>query len=171
MVLKVETALNTPGPRPPQRDHLLNAWIALCLALALHVTDEAVTGFLSVYNPTVMAMRARLPWLPLPIFRFDLWLGGLIAAIALLLALSFFVAQGARWMRPIAYLFAFLMIANGMGHTLGTIFGRTMNSFRFPRPMPGFYPSPFLFGACLYLLFQLRRTSPQARTKHGLSVS
>jgi hypothetical protein len=29
------------------------AWIALCLAFALHIIDEALTGFLSVYNPTV----------------------------------------------------------------------------------------------------------------------
>ena len=168
---RVETAPNTPSPASPRKNHLLYAWIALCLALALHVTDEAATGFLSVYNPTVMAMRARLPWLPFPIFRSDVWLGGLIVAIALLLALSFFVARRAAWMRPIAYLFAILMIANGMGHTLGTIFGRTVASVRFPRPMPGFYSSPFLLAASLYLLFQLRRTAPQARTKRGLPVS
>ena len=162
---------NISNTASPRGDQLLYAWIALCLALALHVTDEAVTGFLSVYNPTVMAMRARLPWLPFPIFRFDVWLGGLIAVIVLLLALSFFVAQGVPWMRPIAYLFASLMIANGMGHTLGTIFGRTVASVRFPRPMPGFYSSPLLFAASLYLLFQLRRTSPQARIQQGLPVS
>ena len=129
---------DTTSPTSPQRDHLVYAWIALCLALALHVADETATRFLSVYNPTVMAMRVRQPWLPFPIFRFDVWLGVLIVAIVLLLALSFFVAQGAPWMRPIAYLFAILMIANGMGHTLGTIFGRTVASVRFPRPMPGF---------------------------------
>jgi hypothetical protein len=27
------------------------AWVTLCLALALHVTDEALTGFLDVYIP------------------------------------------------------------------------------------------------------------------------
>jgi hypothetical protein len=40
------------------------AWIALCLALAFHVTDKALANFLSVYNPTVMAVRQRLPLLP-----------------------------------------------------------------------------------------------------------
>jgi len=35
------------------------AWVALCLAFALHIVDEASTGFLSVYNPTVLAMRER----------------------------------------------------------------------------------------------------------------
>ena len=33
------------------------AWVLVCLALAAHVTDEAFTGFLSVYNPTVLALR------------------------------------------------------------------------------------------------------------------
>ena len=27
------------------------AWLALVVALALHVADEALTGFLDVYNP------------------------------------------------------------------------------------------------------------------------
>jgi hypothetical protein len=141
------------------------AWITLCLALAVHVTDEAVSGFLSVYNPTVMAMRARVPWLPLPGFRFDVWLGGLIAAIVLLLSLSVFVSRRAAWMRPIAYAFAFIMFANGMGHTLGTIFGRTVASVRFPRPMPGFYSSPLLLAASLYLLFELKRTRSDAKAR------
>jgi hypothetical protein len=35
------------------------SWFALTVAFALHVTDEASTGFLSVYNPTVTALRAR----------------------------------------------------------------------------------------------------------------
>src|SRR5262245_56259557 len=38
------------------------AWVLLWTALAVHVTDEALTGFLSVYNPTVRALQARF-WL------------------------------------------------------------------------------------------------------------
>ena len=56
------------------------AWILLCLALALHVFDEARTGFLDVYNPTVLAMRERLGWWPMPTFSFGVWLAGLIGA-------------------------------------------------------------------------------------------
>ena len=138
---------------------LFRAWVFLCLALALHVTDEATTGFLSVYNPTVIALRKNWAWLPMPVFRFDVWLAGLILAIAALLCLSLFVLRGARWMRPLAYAFAVMMLGNGLGHTLGTIFGRTVASVRFPRPMPGFLSSPFLFLASAYLLFELRRTS------------
>jgi hypothetical protein len=131
------------------------AWIALCLALALHVVDEASTGFLSVYNPTVMALRAKRPWLPFPVFTFGVWLAGLMAATVLLLCLSVFVLHGARWMRPLGFIFAVIMLANGLGHIVGTIFGRTVASIRFPRPMPGFYSSPFLLAASLYMLCEL----------------
>jgi hypothetical protein len=143
--------------RAPQV-RLFRAWVCLSLALAMHVADEATTGFLSVYNPTVIALRAKWAWLPLPVFRFDVWLVGLTLAVVALLCLSPFALRGARWLRPIAYLFALLMFANGLGHTLGTVFGQTVASVHFPRPMPGFYSSPFLFLASAYLLFALWRT-------------
>lgn len=148
------------GALPNHNSRLLRAWVYLCLALAVHITDEAATGFLSVYNPTVMAIRETAPWLPLPVFRFDVWLAGLIAANALLLSLSRFLLRGVTWMRPIAYGLAMLMLANGLGHVLGTVFGRTLASVRFPRPMPGFYSSPLLLAASVYLLHQLRSAKP-----------
>jgi hypothetical protein len=131
------------------------AWIALCVALALHVFDEAATGFLAVYNPTVMALRQRKPWLPLPVFTFGVWLAGLVSVNALLFCLSVFVVRGARWMRPIGYAFAVIMLANGLIHILGTILGRTLASIRIPRPMPGFYSSPIVLLASVYLLYEL----------------
>jgi hypothetical protein len=134
------------------------AWVLLCLALAAHVTDEATTGFLAVYNPTVTALRARLGYWPMPTFEFQDWLTGLIVAVVVLLALSPVVFHGSRWVRPLFYFFAFLMIANGLGHTAATIFGRTVSSVRFPRPAPGFYSSPLLLAASVYALIQLRRT-------------
>ena len=60
-------------------------------------------------------------------------------------------------MRPIGYGFAFVMFVNGLGHILGTILGRTVASIRFPRPMPGFYSSPLLLLASVYLLYELAR--------------
>jgi hypothetical protein len=133
------------------------AWIAHCLALALHVTDEALTGFLSVYNPTVLALRPsgwRLP----PTFAFSEWLTGLICLLGILLALSPFFFRGARWVRPIGYFFGVINILNALGHITGTIFGQTVASVHFPRPMPGFYSSPFLLAASIYLLMQLSAT-------------
>lgn len=130
------------------------AWVALCLALALHVTDEALTGFLSVYNPTVMALRPRGWWFP-PTFQFKAWLAGLVCLVAILLALSPQFFRGVRWARPIGYFFAVVNIFNAMGHIIATILGRTAATVTFPRPMPGFWSSPFLLAASVYLLMQL----------------
>jgi hypothetical protein len=132
------------------------AWLALCGALALHVFDEATTGFLEVYNPTAEILRARYPWFPMPTFRFEAWLSGLILAIVAMLAAAGPLFRGAPWTRPVAYALAVLMIANALGHTAGTLAGRTVESVRFSGPMPGFYSSPFLLAASLLLLFRLR---------------
>jgi hypothetical protein len=134
------------------------SWTLLCLALAIHVTDEALSGFLSVYNPTVVALRAKLGFWPMPTFEFRDWLTGVVLAVIILLALSPVVFGGSRRIRPFFYFFAILMILNGLGHTAGTIFGRTVSSIHFPRPMPGFYSSPFLIAAATYALAQLRKT-------------
>ncbi len=145
-------SLITPNRR------LARAWILLCLALALHVFDETTTGFLGVYNPTVLALRERFGWWPMPTFQFREWLAGLIVARVVLLALSGAVARGATGTRIAAYIFAVLMIFNAAGHTLGTIFGQTVASVTFPRPAPGFWSSPIMAAAAIYLLFELRRS-------------
>lgn len=134
------------------------AWVLLALALAVHVTDEALTGFLAVYNPTVLAMRAKLGFWPMPTFGFREWLVGLAFGVILMLALSPFVFRGARWIRPIFYVLAIIMLGNAFSHTAATILGHTVSSVRFPRPAPGFYSSPLLLIASVYALVQLRHT-------------
>lgn len=120
------------------------AWVALCLAFGLHVLDEAFTDFLSVYNPVVRGLRERYPFLPLPTFRFEVWLALLATAVVVLLLLSPFVFRGARWMIPVSYGFAVVMLANGVAHLL--------ISFSWGRPMPGAYSSPVLLVASAWLL-------------------
>lgn len=148
-----------PGPRG-----FGAPWLALVAALAAHVADEALTGFLGVYNPTALEIRQRLgwSWWP-PVFAFNDWLLGLMLAVAVLLALAPLALRNARWLRPLAYALAALMIANGLGHTLGTIRGASFASIRFPRPMPGFYSSPLLIAASVWLMVRLRRTRPNSR--------
>ena len=119
------------------------AWVGLCVALAVHVVDEASTGFLDVYNPSVEAIRARLPWLPLPTFTFGVWLSLLALAVSALLALSVFAFRGARWLRSFAFFFAALMFANGMGHVAGTV--------SLGRAMPGVFSSPLLLAGSVWL--------------------
>jgi hypothetical protein len=134
------------------------AWLALCAALALHVTDEALTGFLAIYNPTVLAVRARYSWFPMPTFEFRDWLTGLISAVLVLFALSPFFFRHAQRIRPLGYFAAGLNILNALGHTAATIFGRTVASVSFHRPAPGFWSSPVLFAAAVWMLVELRRS-------------
>ncbi len=142
-----------------QNGNFGRAWLFLCLAFCAHVADEALTGFLSVYNPTVLAIRARASWFPMPTFEFWRWLIGLTVANLLFLAFTPLAYRNARWLRPIAYLFAVVHFLNGTGHTLGTIFGSPVPEVHYPRPMPGFYSSPLLLAASVYLLFMLRRSA------------
>jgi len=138
------------------------AWVLLCLAFCVHVADEALTGFLGVYNPTVIAMRTRLGWFPMPTFEYREWLVGLILVNLVLLALSPFAFRNARGLRPLAYFFAGVMLLNGMGHTIFSVLGQTVPSVRFPRPAPGFYSSPFLLITSTYLFVRLCTTRKAA---------
>jgi hypothetical protein len=134
-------------------------WFVLCVAFALHIFDEATTGFLAVYNPTVTILRARWGWFPMPTFTFRAFLVDLIVTVAICFALTPFAAHGARWMRPLGWLHAVIQILNALGHTLGTILGHTVASVTFPRPAPGFYSSPLLLLASFWLIVRLRQTA------------
>lgn len=120
--------------------------MGLCVALAIHVTDEALTDFLSLYNPAVLAIRERNPSLPLPTFTFESWLSLLIFAVLALAGASYFVWRG-RWaMRPISYVFAMVMMLNGLLHIAGSIYMGQL--------MSGVYSSPLLLAASIALIIQ-----------------
>lgn len=135
------------------------AWMLLWIALAIHVADEALTDFLSVYNPTVLALGERFGFWPMPPFEFRQWLTGLGLGILALAALSPFAFRNARWFRPIFYVCAVVVgVMNSLGHMLFTILGHTLSTVRFGRPAPGFYSSPLLLLVSVFALVQLRRT-------------
>lgn len=134
------------------------AWVLITVALAVHVLDEALTGFLAVYNPTVRALRITYPWFPMPAFTFHDWLTGLICAVVILLALSPLFYRNVRWVRPLGYFAVVIQISNALGHIIGTILGRTVQSVHFSRPAPGFYSSPLLLITATYLLYALARS-------------
>jgi hypothetical protein len=128
--------------------------MGLCAALAVHVVDEALTNFLDVYNPAVLRIRETYPWLfgrypwLLPTFTFEVWLSLLIFAVVALVGVSFFVSRG-RWaMRPISYVFAGVMLANGLLHIGISVY---MGKF-----MSGVYTSPLLLAASLALIAATR---------------
>ena len=135
------------------------AWLLLVGALALHVIDEATTGFLDVYNPTVRALRERLGWFPMPEFSFEGWLTGLAVGVAGLALLTPLVDRGPRGIRAFAIGFAGFMALNGAAHVTGTIAGRTVETVRFERPMPGTWSSPLLIGAAALFIARTRSES------------
>lgn len=110
--------------------------------------DEAVTDFLGVYNPIFHAIRERHPLIMLPIFSFSVWLSLLIFAVIALVGVSVFVWKG-RWaMRPISYVFAAVMLTNGLLHIAHSIYMQKL--------MPGVYTSPLLLAASIFLVASTR---------------
>ncbi len=123
-------------------------WLVLCGAFAIHVADEALTDFLSVYNPAVRAIRARFPFLLIPTFTFRVWLTGLVVAVLVLASLTPVAFRGAPGLRPVAYVYGIVMAGNGLLHVFGSIHVR--------RALPGVYSAPILLAGAIFLLASLR---------------
>jgi hypothetical protein len=121
----------------------MHAWLLLVGALAAHVLDEALTGFLDFYNPLVRSMRSRIWWFPMPTFTFGIWLAGLSAVVVLLALLAPAVRRGASGTRALSWVFSIIMISNGLGHLGGSIY--------FGRWLPGATTAPLLVVASVWL--------------------
>jgi hypothetical protein len=115
------------------------AWLSMVTAVALHVADEAITGFLPFYNDLVLRLRDNLGYFPAPTFEFSVWLGGLGIAVTLGYVLTPLVARGGRVIRIITTALGILMVANALGHMLGSVY--------LDRILPGFWSSPLLLAA------------------------
>ena len=134
---------------------VVHAWLLLNAAFGLHFYEEATTGFLPIYNQTVAAIRARVPGLPLPAFSRRQWFTSIGAGVGLLLAITPGLFCARHWANSVACIVSGVMIGNALLHIAGSIRGRTFQSVRFARPMPGFYSSPLLLAASLELLATL----------------
>jgi len=120
-------------------------WLFFGYSLALHVLDEAGHDFLSFYVPNALAIRHALPWLPFPVFTFQSWIGSLLCALALWLALAPLAFHGPKWMRRLAIPVAVLAgIGNALGHLGSSIY--------YGRMMPGVYTAPLILLAGVVLL-------------------
>jgi hypothetical protein len=142
------------------------AWGALCVAFALHVVDEAANDFLLWYNPNVLAIRARVPWLPLPVFTFPVWITGLTIAVFALAALTPLVRRGRPWLVPVAYVYGAIHVVNGLAHIAVSISGRWL--------APGVYSSPLLLAAAVWLLYetrQWRRRAPEPTGREAAALT
>ena len=135
------------------------SWLLLCLALLVHCIDEVSTDFLAYFNATVLTLYGHFSWFP----RIDMNSRELITFLVVLnavaLALIPFAFRNARFLRPIAYVFACIALANGLAHIVFTIVGHTVPSVHFNKFAPGFFTAPLLIAAAIHLLLRLRRTS------------
>jgi len=122
------------------------AWFLMVVSVAIHVFDEAMTGFLPFYNSSVTALRERFAFFPAPTFSFELWLGGLIAGILLGLGLTVSVARGGKVMRWVTTVLGIIMTINAIGHLSGSLY--------FGRIIPGAYSSPILLLSAIYVIFR-----------------
>ena len=130
------------------------AWVALSVALGLHVADEAMTDFLPAYNSIVGTIRESQPWILLPTFTFSTWLTGLIVGVLILLLLSPMVFAGNRVFRPISCFLGVLMMLNALAHIGASIYLGEL--------APGALSSPVLFLAALMLVVTTRRVGSLA---------
>ncbi len=119
------------------------AWFLLVGALAVHVADEASTGFLGFYNPLVLSIRSRVPWFPMPTFTFGTWLAGLVALVLVLVALGGPVRRGARGTQLASWALVAIMFLNGLGHLGGSLY--------FGQWLPGTTSAPLLLACSVWL--------------------
>ena len=124
------------------------AWILLCVTLAVHVVDEAVTDFLGFYNPAVESIRQDWPYFPLPTFTFPVWLALLLFAVISLSLLSPFAFGTPRRMKILAWAFGIVMLLNGIGHIAISVY--------LGRAVSGVYTSPLVLIFSIYLLLKIR---------------
>jgi hypothetical protein len=124
----------------------MRAWLILVAALALHVLDEASTGFLDFYNPLVRSIRSRISWFPMPTFTFGVWLAGLVALVVVLALLAPAVRRGAPGTRFLSWALSAIMLMNGLGHLGGSLY--------FRRWLPGATSSPLLLFASVLLAYR-----------------
>ena len=130
------------------------AWLLFALTIAIHVADEAIHDFLSVYNPNARAIRSRFPILPIPEFTLQSFLTTLGVAVVLLLCLSPLAFADSAKLRRLAIPLAILGgIGNGLVH-LGS-------SLYFHRWMPGSFTAPLLILSGIFLLTSALR--PRSR--------
>jgi hypothetical protein len=148
--------------REPAADALAarhdRAWRYLTAALAAHVADEALTGFLDFYNPLVLSIRARLWWFPMPTFTFGMWLGGLALLVVVLALLGPWVRRGGAGSAAASWLLSVIMVSNGAAHLAGSLF--------FARWLPGATSSPLLLIAGVMLA---RRTHARRAAERALA--
>jgi len=134
------------------------AWILMISAVALHVVDETAHNFLQFYNQLVLDIRNQTDFFPAPTFSFWTWILGLAAAVIIGFAVTPVVGRGGRIIRLVTISLGIVMIGNALGHIIGSMY--------FGRLIPGFWSSPLLLPAALFVVYRgIRGTWPGSRNR------
>jgi hypothetical protein len=128
-------------------DRKSTAWLLLTTALAVHVIEEAVNGFLPFYNDLVLSIRESLGFFPMPTFSFAVWIGGLILLVLICYVITPLVGRARGYYRIPIVIFGVIMIVNGCWHIIGSVY--------FARLLPGFWSSFLLIPGAIYLIMAL----------------
>jgi hypothetical protein len=142
---------------PPRQHHehsLGRVWLVLCLALAVHVFDEAVTGFVPEVNSLLQTVSHGFALPSVPVVSYAWWLGALSVLVCLLLALTRPVSRGARLTRLLPYVLAWVSVANGLGHIVLSLWVGCL--------LPGTLSSPLLLLASVNAFTYLSQASRRA---------
>jgi hypothetical protein len=135
-------------------DRLTISWLILDFCLLGHVIDEALNNFLELYNPIVLKIKESTPLIPLPAFTFKIWIIGLSIGVLILFLLTPLVSNRNKFVIPLIQAFSFLMILNGIGHIIGSIY--------FSKIIAGMISSPFLIIASICVIyFSVKKKKPQ----------
>jgi hypothetical protein len=131
---------------PQRRPRLYTGWLALTVALTLHVAEGAVRDYLSFYNPLAMSLRDMMLWTWMPTFTFTAWLGGWIAILAVLYGMAWFAAYARGWVIWAAIAYAevmFLYAAAKIGFAL-----------YLEKAIPGIFTAPLVLAASCWLTLE-----------------
>ncbi len=135
------------------------AWILMVSMVAIHVFDEAVNDFLPFYNNMVLDLRESIGFFPLPTFSFEAWLVGLIIAVVISFSLTPIVIRGGGFISLLTTVLGVIMIINALIHIIGSIY--------LGKLMPGFWSSPFLLAAAIFVVVRGFSGSNQAGQKNS----
>ncbi|MDX1700659.1 MAG: hypothetical protein R3250_08585 [Melioribacteraceae bacterium] len=128
-------------PKP----NLFYGWISLTFAFTIHIIDEALNDFLSIYNPIVTNFNESFGFLIFPVFSFSQWLVGLIIANIILYSLSIYAYRNKKWFRYLSFIYSSIMILNAIGHITGSIY--------LGKSIAGLYSAPLLLVGGIYLFW------------------
>lgn len=137
---------------------LRHGWLALTMALTLHVAEGAVRDYLSFYNPLAMSLRDMMLWTWMPTFTFGAWLGGWIAILAALYGMAWFAAYARGWVVWAALAYAEVMFLYAAAKIAFAMY--------LEKAIPGIFTAPLLLAASCWLtveaVLSLRRRNRSA---------